>query len=100
MATPKIVDVKDPSKFTRNYGIIDYNAMAETLKTGANAFVFDSKETPLKPQTMWKAAKKLSKMIGKKVVAIHGRYQEDQTDAAVGYLFSVADSESSSANQK
>ena len=89
MATHKIVDVKDPSKFTRNYGVIDYKAMAETLKTGSNAFVFDSKEVPLKPQTMWKAAKKLSKIVGKKVVAIHGKYQEDQSDAAVGYLFTV-----------
>ena len=90
MATPKIVDVKDPSKFTRNYGIIDYKAMAETLKNGSNAFVFDSKEVPLKPQTMWKAAKKLSKMINKKVVAIHGKYQEDTSEAAVGYLFQVS----------
>jgi hypothetical protein len=38
---------------------------------------------------MWKAAKKLSKIVGKKVVAIHGKYQEDQSDAAVGYLFTV-----------
>jgi hypothetical protein len=91
MTTPKIVEVKDPSKFTRSYGIIDYKAMVGTLKTGANAFVFDTKEVPLKPQTMWKAAKKLSAMVGKKVVSIHGKYQEDQSDAAAGYLFTVAE---------
>ena len=89
MAAPKIILVVDPSKFTRSYGIIDYKAMAETLKTGQKAFVFDTKEIPLKPQTMWKAAKKLSKMIDKKVVAIHGKYQEDTSDAAAGYLFMV-----------
>ena len=100
MATPKTVNVKDPSKFTRNYGIIDYKAMAETLKSGSNVFVFDTKDVPLKPQTMWKAAKKLSKMIDKKVVAIHGKYQEDQSDATVGYLFMVDGSESSSAIHK
>jgi hypothetical protein len=63
--------------------------MAETLKTGANAFVFDTKEVPLKPQTMWKAAKKLSGLVDKKVVAIHGKYQEEEKDGAMGYLFKV-----------
>jgi hypothetical protein len=28
-------------------------------------------------------------MIDKKVVAIHGKYQEDTSDAAAGYLFMV-----------
>jgi hypothetical protein len=89
MAAPKIVEVKDTSKFTRSYGILDYNAMVETLKTGANAFVYDTKEVPLKPQTMWKAAKKLSAMLNKKVVAIRGYYLEENSDPSKGYLFTV-----------
>jgi len=91
MAKAKVISIEDNSKFVKSYGILDYKGISDVLKSGSSAFVFDTKEVPLKPQTMWKAAKKLSAMVGKKVVAIHGKYQEDQSDAAAGYLFTVAE---------
>jgi hypothetical protein len=87
MANVKVESVKDKSRFVRSYGILDYEGIMSVLKSGSSVFVYDSKEVELKPQTMWKASKKLSVLVGKKVVAVKGTM-----DHSKGYLFSVKDS--------
>jgi len=86
MAPAKVVKVTDNSKFAKNYGIIDYEGIADSLKSGNTAFVFDTRRTPLKPQTMWKASRKLCVIVGKKVVACKGKYGSKK-----GYLFKVVE---------
>jgi hypothetical protein len=52
---------------------------------------YESPESqPLKRQTIWKATKKLSAMLGKKVVAIYGE-KSNGTEPSKGYLFMVKD---------
>ena len=91
--------LKDKSGFTRHYRKIDYEEFAEALKSGEFMFYDDSEIPHIKRQTVWKACKKLSCMVGKKVVAIYGD-KSNGSKSIKGYLFSVVDSESSSANQK
>jgi len=73
----------------RHYRIIPYAELVEILREDGEAFFEDSPEEPLKRQTIWKASRKLSAMVGKKVVAnrallrVQGRELE-------GYSFSLS----------
>jgi hypothetical protein len=49
-------------------------------------------EGPVKRQTTWKAARKLSGMIGRKVVAVSGEEQQFKKKPVAGYLFMVDES--------
>lgn len=92
MLKDKIHRVTDKSRVVRRYKILPYGEMAEILKApGETVFFENSKELPLKRQTMWKAAKKLSEMVGKKVVAQRGVLKLNDSQALEGYLFSVVD---------
>jgi hypothetical protein len=86
MAKAKVISIEDNSKFVKSYGILDYKGISDVLKSGSSAFVFDTKETHLKPQTMWKAAKRLTVLVGKNVVAVKGKYDKEP-----GYSFMVVD---------
>jgi hypothetical protein len=80
--------LKDKACFTRHYRKIDYEEFAAALKSGEYMF-YESPETqPLKRQTIWKATKKLSVMVGKKVIATYGE-KSNGTDVKKGYLFTV-----------
>jgi hypothetical protein len=89
MAKIKVERVKDKHVFTRHFGILDYDVMAKVLREGDAVFVKNTKENMLKPQTMWKASKKLSVMVKKKVVAINGEKRENGEESQRGYLFMV-----------
>jgi hypothetical protein len=55
-------------------------------------FYEETKEEPLKRQTMWKAAKRLSVMVGKKVMATYGSMKlNGDKDEMMGYLFAVVE---------
>ena len=81
--------VKDEDTVIRRYRLIPYNELAEILKEGETAFLEDSAEQKLKRQTVWKAAKKLSQIVGKSVVAQKGFLKLDNDKNLEGYLFSV-----------
>jgi len=89
--------LKDKSNFTRHYRKIDYEEFATALKNGEYMFYESPENQPLKRQTIWKAAKKLSVLVGKKIVAIYGE-KSNGSEPSKGYLFMV-ESEPSSANQ-
>jgi len=82
--------VTDKSVVTRSFRILDYREIAAILRTGDTAFFENTKELPLKRQTMWKAAKRLSVMVGKKVSATRGAIKLNGDAGAMdGYLFQV-----------
>jgi len=71
------------------YRFIPYEELKEILKNDGEAFLEDSDERPLKRSTVWRAAKKLSQMIGKKVVYDRALLRIDGVDALEGYAFSI-----------
>jgi hypothetical protein len=83
-----IFRLKDKSGFTRHYRKIDYEEFAAALRAGDVMFYEENKEERVKRQTVWKAAKKLSGLIGKKVVAVYGEKEFDGVKQN-GYLFMV-----------
>lgn len=93
MPKNKIHRVTDSSSFTRHYRKFDYEEIARILRTGDTAFFESTEKQPLKRQTAWKAAKKLSKMVGKKVSAVNGDIKVNGNEALKGYLFIVVDEE-------
>lgn len=84
--------VADGSKFVSHWKIFDYDEIAAILRTGDTAFFEETKEQPLKRQTIWKASRKLSGMLGKKVKAVYGSIKlNGDTSDMMGYLFSVVE---------
>lgn len=86
----KVHRVKDPSTVIRRLRLIPYGDLSEILKGGETAFLEDSAEQKLKRQTIWKAARKLSVMTKKTVVARRGVLKLKPGGNMEGYLFSVA----------
>lgn len=90
MLDDKIHRVTDKSKFIRSYKILPYEEIAQILKTpGETVFFESSKELTLKRQTIWKAARRLSEMVGKTVVAQRGVLKLNSESGVEGYLFVV-----------
>jgi hypothetical protein len=84
------IRVADKSRFTRHVRKFDYVEIAKILENGDTAFFESTKSEPLKRQTVWKAARKLSAMVGKKVIAINGDIKlNGDAEAMKGYLFVV-----------
>ena len=81
--------VKDKSSVVRHYRVIPYSELAEILKRKDTAFLEDSTELHLKRQTVHKAARKLTKMVGKPVLAEKGFLKLEKGENLEGYLFSV-----------
>jgi hypothetical protein len=73
----------------RTFRFIPYDEIVEVLKKGEDVFLEQDKERPLKRSTMWRAAKKLSKMIGKKVRYDRALFRIDDIDVLEGYSFSI-----------
>ena len=75
-------------KVTKTFRKIPYEAFAKVLKEDGEAFLEDTESDPLRRQTVWKAAKKLTDMIGKKVNYSSGVLAVEDVPL-VGYLFTV-----------
>lgn len=89
----KVHRVKDRKKLIKRYRIIPYDELAEILRKGDEAFFEDSSEQPLKRQTVWKAARRLSELVGKRVVAERALLRVQNGEAIEGYAFSLAESQ-------
>ena len=75
------------------FRIIPYDDLVILLKKDEAAFFENSVEQPLKNITIWKAAKKLSRMVGRKVVAHRALYRVKDISLE-GYLFEIEAEES------
>jgi len=89
MSIRKVHRVKDRKRLIRHYRIIPYSELVDVLREDGVAFFEDSTEEPLKRQTVHKAARKLSEMLGKKVVAEKKILRLDNGESMEGYSFSV-----------
>jgi len=79
--------VKDKNRLVKRYRFIPYDEIVEVIKGGDIAFL----EGPFKRQTVWKAARKLSEMIGKKVKAERTLFRLPDGGSLEGYSFSVTE---------
>lgn len=86
--------VKD-NNVVKSFRIIPYDDLVVLLKKDEAVFFENSVEQPLKRITIWKAARKLSGMVGKKVVAHRALYRVKDISLE-GYLFEIASSGSPS----
>lgn len=68
---------------------IPYDEIIDVLKQDGEAFLEADKENPLKRQTVWKAAKRLSSALGKKIRCDRALFRIDGVDALEGYSFSI-----------
>jgi len=91
MSKERVHRVKDRKKLIRQYRIIPYSQLVEILREDGAAFFEDSVEQPLKRQTVWRAARKLSEMVKKKVVAEKTILQLENGKSLEGYSFSVVE---------
>jgi len=74
----------------KRYRLLPYSEIVDILKEDGAVFFEDTREQPLKRGTIWKAARRLSEMIQKKVVAQYVLMKTENGQAGLeGYLFSV-----------
>jgi len=90
-ASARVHHVKNRKRLVRRYRIIPYDELVEILKKDGAAFFEDTKEQPLKRQTVWKAARKLSEMVNKHVVAERTILQLKNGKSLEGYSFCVSE---------
>ena len=76
-------------KVTKTFRKIPYEDFAKVLKKDGEAFLESTENDPLKRQTVWKAAKKLSEMVGKTVSYKAGLLDIEDDKVLTGYLFTV-----------
>lgn len=81
---------KNRKPIIRHYRFIPYGELAEVLKGDGEVFL----EGPIKRQTAWKAARKLSQMIGKKVKMTRALLRVKPDISLEGYAFYLEESES------
>jgi len=91
MSKGRLHRIKDKKKLIHHYRIIPYSELAEILRKDGEAFFEDSVEQPLKRQTVWKAARRLSELLGRKVVAQRALLRTQNGEALEGYSFAVED---------
>ena len=87
----KVHRVSDPKKVVKRYRTIPYDELAEILRGGDEAFFEDSSEQRLRRQTVWKAARRLSELVGKRVKADRALLRVQDGEAIEGYAFSLAE---------
>jgi hypothetical protein len=85
MSTVKVHRVKNQKNLIQYYRIIPYSELVEILRDDGEAFL----EGPFKRQTVWKAGRRLSEMLGKKVTAKRALLRLENGDSLEGYSFSV-----------
>jgi site-specific recombinase XerD len=81
--------VNDKNRLVRRYKIIPYSELVEILKEDGQAFFENSRKQPLKRQTVWKAAKRVSEMVGKKVDVKPALLRLESGESMEGYSFSL-----------
>lgn len=86
-----VIDAKEEN-MVRAFKLIPYDKIAEVLKNDGTAFLEEDGENPLKRQTMWKASKKLSSMLGKKVGYFRTLYHVGNDIYMKGWSFQVDES--------
>jgi len=74
---------------------IPYTEILEVLEKDGEAFLEANEEYPLKRQTIWKAAKTLSRLLGKTVRYDRSLLRIDGVDVLEGYAFSIAEGQRS-----
>jgi len=84
----KVHRVKNNKTIIKRYRIIPYSELVPILKKDDLVFLEDDPNDRLKPGTVWKAAKRLSELVGKKIVASRVLYQVAE-GSLEGYLFAV-----------
>ena len=96
----KLHRVNDKNRLVRHYKIIPYGELVEILKEDEQVFFENSKEQVLKRQTVWKAAKRLSEMMGKKVEAKPVLLRLESGVSMEGYSFSLVNQQSQKKKDK
>ena len=95
MVEPRVHRVKGKT-VVRTYRILPYSELEEILREDGAAFFEDTKEQRLKRGTIWKAARRLSEKLGKKVQTDRVVLRLENGDGLEGYLFSLAQPQSQS----
>ena len=72
---------------------IPYDEIIGVLEQDGEAFLEGDSENPLRRQTIWKAAKRLSTALGKTVHYDRALLRVDGVDVLEGYSFSIEDPE-------
>lgn len=79
----------------KTYRVIPYEEFSKILREDGEVFLEDSGDPPLRRQTVWRAARKLSEMVGARVLYSRALLQvEDGETFFEGYLFSIEGPES------
>jgi len=76
--------------------IIPYKEIMDVLEKDGEAFLEANNENPLRRQTIWKATKKLSSLLGRRVRYDRALLRVDGVDVLEGYSFSLIESQSQS----
>jgi len=93
MSNSKVHQIEDNKNIIKRYRIIPYDDLVSLLKKGDLAFLEDDPDEPLKPGTVWKAARRLSELVGQKVTASRVIYTVKNISLE-GYLFEAKAQES------
>ena len=81
----------------KHFKIIPYDELAEILKEDGEAFLESAPDAPLKRATIWKAARRLSEIVGKKVRYDRSLLKIGSLEGTItleGYSFSLEESPS------
>lgn len=85
-------------QIVRSYRLLPYSEIIEILREDGTAFFEDTPKKPLNRGTIWRAARKLSDLLGEKVVYQRVLMTLPSGVQLEGYLFAVASRQSE--NQK
>ncbi|GAH63863.1 unnamed protein product, partial [marine sediment metagenome] len=88
MPNSKVHKIEDSTNIVKRFGVIPYKDLVPLLKKGDLVFLEDDSDEPLKRGTVWKAARRLSELVGQKVVSSRVIYQIKDVKLE-GYLFQV-----------
>ncbi len=91
MTNSKVHGIKDNTNIVKCFRVIPYKDLVPLLKKGDLAFLEDDPEDPLKRGTVWKATRRLSELVEKKVVVSRVIYTLKNISME-GYLFQVESS--------
>jgi hypothetical protein len=75
------------------YRLIPYDELAEVLRSDGAAFLESGEECRLKRGTVWRAARRLSELVGKTVRAERALLRFPEGEIVEGYIFSVVEKE-------
>lgn len=74
----------------KTYRVIPYEEFSKILREDGEVFLEDTGDPPLRRQTVWRAAKRLAELVGKKVLYDRALLQVEGEGAYLeGYLFSI-----------